>query len=102
MNTFEPGDIVSLKDKVSPQMMVIGEIDGMVTAFWQDAVGGAKTGEYPTNWLKPLSVEGTQLPSAIRRVAELLKGTDEERWGDKGSRGAVTTLKFSKYLPSDG
>ncbi len=72
MNTFNAGDIVCLKIGASPEMLVIGEIEGTVHVFWQDAVGEAMTEELPATSLKAISIENSHLPGAICRVAELL------------------------------
>ena len=72
MNTYNPGDFVCLKSGFSPEMMVIGEIDGMVTVFWQDAVGEPVTEALPATSLKTIDIDSSHLPEAIRRVAEIL------------------------------
>jgi uncharacterized protein YodC (DUF2158 family) len=73
MNIFDPGDIVCLKEGVSPEMMVIGEVDGAVTVFWQDSVGEGITEELPAASLETIALESSHLSASIRRVAELLR-----------------------------
>ncbi len=75
MNTFYPGDIVVFKRGVSPEMMVIDEADGIATVYWQDAAGESSIEDCPVTALKEISAHSCHLPVALRKVAELLKGS---------------------------
>ncbi len=70
---FCPGDIVSFRKGVSPEMMAIEETDGIATGYWQNAVGDSSIEDCPVTALKEVPMDSSHLPAAIRKAAELLK-----------------------------
>ena len=73
MNHFNPGDLVCLKDRFSPEMMLIEESNGTGTVVWQNAIGEAMTDDYPAAALETIPLAAGSVPASVLRFADLLR-----------------------------
>ncbi len=73
MRYFKPGDLVCLKDRFSPEMMLIEENDGRGTVVWQDATGKAVTEEYPFTSLKSITLSSSRVTESVMRFDNLMR-----------------------------
>jgi hypothetical protein len=73
MKNFNPGDLVCLKDRFSPEMMVIQDNHGTGTVLWQDALGEAMTENFPSASLKAVPLPAKHVPSSVFRFADLMR-----------------------------